>query len=440
MNPPKLTYEELEDRLTRAEELISALKGTELDAIVGQEDVAFLRARHVEEQNRKFQAELERRVVERTNQLRELALELTQTEQRERQRLAEILHDHVQQLIAGAKLRLNTARADLNQPGVPENLEKIEDLLKRALKASRTLSRELCPPDLYSYGLMNSLDWLARNMLEIHDLKVLIKGEDIMDPESESLRILIFQSVREVLFNVVKHADTREALVEAGISETGHLRITVSDKGIGFDAENPSGPGDGTGYGLFSIQERMTALGGSLRMHSKPGEGTRIELIAPLSGENFMEARKAEDGTDARNSGSAPLAAFTPPEASRTTDTVIRLMIADDHKLFRDGLVSMLSSQPGIQIVAQAKNGLEAVDLARQCQPDVVIMDISMPGLNGIEATRIIASELPDVCIIGLSMHADDRLGEQIRAAGARQYLTKDVPFNNLVNAIRELN
>src|SRR6056297_1699909 len=136
MTPPKPTYDKLEARLTRAEALIAALKGAEVDAVLGQDDIAFIRDRHIEEQNRKFQAELERRVAERTDQLRKLALELTQAEQRERQRLAEILHDHVQQLVAGAKLRLDTVRADLHQPGTMDHLEKVYDLLNQAIKAS----------------------------------------------------------------------------------------------------------------------------------------------------------------------------------------------------------------------------------------------------------------------------------------------------------------
>ncbi len=436
MTPPKPTYDKLEARLTRAEALIAALKGAEVDAVLGQDDIAFIRDRHIEEQNRKFQAELERRVAERTDQLRKLALELTQAEQRERQRLAEILHDHVQQLVAGAKLRLDTVRADLHQPGTMDHLEKVYDLLNQAIKASRSLSRELCPPDLYANGLMNALDWLGRNMQDMHGLNVRLHYEAPIEPDSEAIRILAFQSVRELLFNVVKHGDTFEAIIDADLKDPDMFRITVSDNGSGFDPDTVSSPEEATGFGLFSIKERIEALGGHFRINSQAGKGTRIDLFAPLY--THSPTKKPQQRIAASPRASSTNAASDAPPPAANGNQCIRLMIADDHQLFREGLVTMFHTQPDIQIVGEAKDGQEAIDLAKACQPDVVIMDISMPKLNGIEATRIITSELPNVYIIGLSMHSDDQRGVEIREAGAMEYLTKDAPLHNLVDTIRK--
>ena len=282
MSPRKPSYEELEARLTRAEALIAALKGAEVDAVLGASDVAFVRERHIEEQKRKFQAELERQVAERTSQLRKLALELTQAEQRERQRLAEILHDHVQQLIAGAKLRLDAVRTDLTQPGAMDQLEKVYDLLNQSIKASRLLSRELSPPDLYRSGLMDALVWLSRTMQDIHGLRVDLHCREPIEPDSETIRILTFQAVRELLFNVVKHAGSLEARIEAAMEEPAMFRVTVTDEGSGFDTKTTIPAATAAGFGLFSIKERMEALGGDFRIISHPGQGTRIDLFAPL--------------------------------------------------------------------------------------------------------------------------------------------------------------
>ncbi len=116
----------------------------------------------------------------------------------------------------------------------------------------------------------------------------------------------------------------------------------------------------------------------------------------------------------------------------------LRLLLADDHKLFRDGLRSMLESQKGIEVIAEAGDGPGAVKLAAELQPDIVLMDVSMPDLNGIEATRKIIADHPTIKIIMLSMHSDRRYITEALRSGARGYLLKDSAFEEVVNAIRD--
>ena len=104
----------------------------------------------------------------------------------------------------------------------------------------------------------------------------------------------------------------------------------------------------------------------------------------------------------------------------------MRILIADDHALFRDSLRSLLESQD-IEVVAEAKNGQEAVDLSWECKPDVVLMDLTMPEMDGLEATKRIASELPDVKVVILTASDEDsNLFEAIKS-GAKGYLLKDL-------------
>lgn len=114
----------------------------------------------------------------------------------------------------------------------------------------------------------------------------------------------------------------------------------------------------------------------------------------------------------------------------------IRILLADDHTIVLQGLSRFLREQSDMEVVGHAKDGLTTVQLARDLSPDIVIMDISMPGLSGIEATRRIHSEKPDVKIIGLSMHAAKRYVQEMYRAGARGYLLKDCDFDELVTAI----
>ncbi len=117
----------------------------------------------------------------------------------------------------------------------------------------------------------------------------------------------------------------------------------------------------------------------------------------------------------------------------------IRLILADDHKIMREGLRSLLSQQPDFQVVAEAENGRQAVALAREHKPDVMIMDVTMPELNGIEATRQISAAVPETRIIGLSMHPDRHFVAEMFKAGARGYLLKLCASEELSQAIRNV-
>jgi two-component system response regulator NreC len=114
----------------------------------------------------------------------------------------------------------------------------------------------------------------------------------------------------------------------------------------------------------------------------------------------------------------------------------IRVLIVDDHQIFREGLRSMIEKKPGITVVGEAESGKTAIELARELLPDIVIMDIVMPDMNGIETTRLLADSLPQIKIIGLSMHDDIRFATEMLKAGASGFLLKDCAFEELVDAI----
>jgi DNA-binding NarL/FixJ family response regulator len=114
----------------------------------------------------------------------------------------------------------------------------------------------------------------------------------------------------------------------------------------------------------------------------------------------------------------------------------IRVLIADDHPVFRDGLASLLDPLPTIEVVARAADGAQAVALATEHRPDVVVMDVQMPELNGIEATRRIVSEHPSVGILVITMGEDDGTVLSALRAGARGYLRKGAEQDEIVRAI----
>jgi len=116
---------------------------------------------------------------------------------------------------------------------------------------------------------------------------------------------------------------------------------------------------------------------------------------------------------------------------------VLRVLVADDHQIFRHALVKLLGSQPDFLVVGQASDGVEAIELANRLRPEIIIMDISMPNMNGIDATGQIHAEMPDLRIIGLSMHDSSAMVQGFMAAGGDAYINKTVLTDNLFNAIR---
>jgi PAS domain S-box-containing protein len=233
-------------------------------------------------QRRKHEEELtslNEELTARANQLRTLASELTLAEQRERQRVSEILHDHVQQTLAAAKLRLGLLRGHV--PGAESQalLEQVGDLLSVSIAAVRTLAVELSPPILKEASLTAALGWLADEFWKQHGLKVRVETDPRSDGSAEDTRIFLFQAVRELLFNVTKHAGAGTAFVRLN-ADQDRLQLSVTDSGAGFDPASVTQPMS-MGLGLFSIRERAEALGGSLSVDAAPGRGTRVTLTVP---------------------------------------------------------------------------------------------------------------------------------------------------------------
>ena len=376
----------------------------------------------------RLNAELEERVTARTadlaqavqtlgrqaGQLRALTAELTLAEQRERRRLADVLHDELQQLLVATRLRAHML-GRTPDPAVQQAAQEIIGLIEEALAATRTLTGELSPPMLQRGGLLPALEWLARWVEQKHHLTVHLGTPPApLPPLPEENTVLLYQAVRECLLNTVKYAQVKEATVTI-LADGSTLTLTVADAGVGFDPTRLQVAG-GTegGVGLLGIRERLEWIGGRLTIASAPGQGTHLTLVAPLGPASETES-------------------MPPPPAAR----LLRILVVDDHALVRRGLATMLRKEPDLLVVGEATNGKEAVERNRALTPDVILMDIGMPVLNGIDATRAIHAEYPAVRVIGLSMFEESEQSEAMRAAGAVAYVSKSDAAEALLAAIR---
>ena len=214
--------------------------------------------------------------------LRALASELSLTEERERRLLATDLHDQIGQILALAQIKLGALRQEASSPESQASVTEVREYIGQAIRYTRSLTYELGLPILYDLGLEAALEWLAEQMHEQHSLKIQVHRDQQAKPLGEAARVLVFRVVRELLTNVVKHAKANK--VDISIAKDGpFLRIQVVDDGVGFDTDE-AGPraGKSSGYGLFSIRERLTSLGGLVKINSLPGQGTRVSITVPL--------------------------------------------------------------------------------------------------------------------------------------------------------------
>lgn len=229
---------------------------------------------------------LEQRIAERTQlaedrakKLQTLVRELTMAEQKERQHLARFLHDHLQQFLVASKIHCEILVKSINAEQKPI-IEHALNNIVQAIKTSRTLTAELSPSVLRHGRLSAALEWLSDWMQEHHGLKVELTTDPRMDPDRQDITVLLFESLRELLFNVVKHAGVQIAYVEmSNINDS--LCLSVTDYGVGFDPKK-IWEKDGTGFGLLNIRERLSLLGGNLEIESSPGSESRFFLMVPI--------------------------------------------------------------------------------------------------------------------------------------------------------------
>lgn len=361
---------------------------------------------------------------ERARQLQQLTLELSQAEDRERKRLAEVLHDDLQQLLAAAKFHLGLLIGRIKGEGdAQEWAATVTDLLKQAIAKSRSLSHELSPPTLSHSDLYETLEWLTQQVQAKHGLTVHLEAFDRLTIPSESLKAFLYKAAQEMLFNVVKHAGVKDARLRLR-RRNGRIYLSVADEGRGFA---PQAPGT-AGFGLWSIRERVELLGGRMRIRSTEGKGSTIVLTVP-------DAEPPQTKTEGSKERTDNVRTVLPSKVH--SGPTLRVLLVDDHKIVRQGIRAMLAEAPDIEVVGEAGNGQEAIDLTDQLVPDVVVMDMAMPIMAGDEATRQIKRRLPDTKVVALSMFDDTQVANRMRQAGAAAYLLKTAPAEELLTAIR---
>jgi two-component system NarL family response regulator len=349
---------------------------------------------------------------------------------KEREHLARELHDNLGQVLGYINLHAQGIRDLLTEGNEKEASHLTEQIIQVSQSTFTDVREYLLGVQVQTkkQNLAPNLDnqkiFFATLEAYLHDYSVFagLKATLQLLPDQQQLALSptvethLLRIIQEALSNVRKYAQATQVKVEftliaqpeAPDSNLTWLAVTIQDDGQGFDLANTPHHLPGHGYGMESMRSRAAECGGTLTIESAPKQGTCVTVQLPLSKEQLVSV---------------------PP---------IRVLLADDSTLFLSGMANLLTRQ-GFQVVGTADNGEEAVVQAIRLQPDIILMDIHMPGGSGLEATRLIKQNLPECQIVMLTVSEDEEHLFTAIKNGAAGYLLKNLDSAKLVALLRGL-
>jgi two-component system sensor histidine kinase UhpB len=224
---------------------------------------------------------MERQARETGDRLRSLASELNLSEERTRKTIAQTLHDEVGQMLALARMKLSSATSLPKEKAVEKIVEEVLDMLGSIIRQTRSLMVEISPPVLHDLGLAAAIDWMAERTSSVSGIGIETEITGDFSRLEQDLKFMLYQIVRELLVNVVKHSGSHRVLVSLERDEHD-IGIKVMDDGKGFDPREAGSPAADSGLGLFSIRERLKSYKGNLQIESREGKGTTVSIRLPV--------------------------------------------------------------------------------------------------------------------------------------------------------------
>ncbi len=262
---------------------------TEAEKLVKERTAELIKANEQLKRENEERRRAEEELLVYQAKLRSLSSELLLTEERERRRIATDLHDRIGHALANSAIKLGLLHKSASSAGFAGEVDEIRRVIDQTIQDTGSLTFEISPPMLYDLGLEAAIDWLVEQTQQQYKILIEFYDDGRPKPMDVSFRVLIFQATRELLFNIVKHARAQHAKVF--IRRDGDdIRIDIEDDGVGFDTSAiDSQLGRTKGFGLFSIRERLSHLGGYLEVESAPGKGALITMVSPMKFEEEIQ-------------------------------------------------------------------------------------------------------------------------------------------------------
>ena len=326
-------------------------------------------------------------------------------QEEERRRLARDLHDEVNQALTAILLRLEA----LSQDSPPDRIEEVAELkrlVNQAMEELLNLARQLRPTALDDHGLMPAIETQLKRFSARTGVEVRVSNEGEPETLPEDVQTAVYRILQEALANIGRHAGATAVSVEIEVDDE-RLELRVRDDGEGFD---PSAV-------VRGARQRR-------RRRTRPQRHGRARAPGRRRARHPLRARRRHD-RDA------------PDRAARAGAFVIRVLIADDHGIVRSGLRMLIDRQSDMEVVAEAEDGVAALESTQQHRPNVAVLDVSMPRMTGLQAAREIRAHAPDTRVVMLSMHDDERYFLEGLEAGAAGYVLKRAADTDLIDAVR---
>jgi PAS domain S-box-containing protein len=359
--------------------------------------------------------------------LRQLSARLLKLQDEERRRIARDLHDTTGQKIAVLSMTLDRLAklVDTRKVDVKDALTESREVVGKIGEEIRTLSYLLHPPLLDECGLASAVLWYAEGFKKRSGIHLNVSIDEELVRLTTDAETALFRVLQESLTNVHRYSGSPSAEIRIFQSASKvHLEIIDHGKGVKAGMERPAFAGAPTlGVGIPGMRERIRQLGGQLEIEFS-NEGTRV--YASLPTEAFTE--ESEPFRDKENFQAN---ARQRPMVRR------RILIADDHEVMRRGVRGLVESQEEWSVCGEAIEGNEAISKTRELHPDLLILDVSMPGLSGIEAALQILKDDPNMKILFFTMYDSPQMMREISNVGAWGYVAKARAGNDLVDAVR---
>lgn len=355
---------------------------------------------------------LEQLVTERTAKL--VSSEAKVAAMEERERIGRELHDDLGQIIGYLNVQAQAAKNLLHQEQLAPAETALAQLAEVAQEAHQNIRQYILgvrsepapPPADFFSALTHYLEQL-KNRYNF-TVQLSLPNEWLTSPLLPDVENQLLRVIQEALNNARKYAGVSQAQLLFTL-HADEVQVIIADDGRGFDVDHPAAD-NLPHFGLTIMRERLESVGGRLEIRSNPAGGTQIiarlpRLLAALEEENIQG---------------------------------IRVLLVDDHPLYLEGLRNLLSAK-GLMVVGQARNGLEAQELAQQLSPDLILMDVEMPVCDGLEATRLIKEKLPHLKIVMLTVAADEEKLFTALQNGASGYLLKSLDSTKFFNLLSEV-
>jgi signal transduction histidine kinase/CheY-like chemotaxis protein len=374
--------------------------------------------------------------------LQSLSARILHVEDEERRRLARDLHDNTGQEIAALSLALR--RVEISAANAsPEVREAVAESISFASKIEnqiRTLSYLLHPPLLDEFGLRAAIGWFVDGFTKRSGIDLKLKVSKSLPRFSRRKEIALFRVVQAALANVLRHSGSQTARIQISL-RPGAVELAVEDEGKGMSARQLQAvrEGSGGGVGIGGMRERLRELGGNLQVNSDKS-GTRVIATLPVDQKQKEIALEGDEHPPSESSYSPAMPAADVPAASNSgPGERARILIADDHEIAREGIKSLLASRPEIEVVGEARDGVEAIAKTEELKPDLLILDLSMPRIGGLAAATKIRESGNGPKILVFTTHSFPGLAHTLRAAGCQGYVLKEHASTDLVHGIQEV-